>query len=90
MRCRPAEDILSKRFGRSEPFESSWICVTDDLEYLGPDGGHLILRHNSEEGRKCGEIRNFVPFRESVGERPLVRESGDVQAERRTLGSISF
>jgi len=90
VRSRPTEDALSERFGRAEAFKSFWVCITNDLEYLGSDGRHLVLRRDAEEGRKCGEIRNLVPFGESVGVWPLVGESDDVQAERRTLGSISF
>jgi len=78
---RPSvEDVLSERLGRVEAFEGLWVRITNDLEYLGSDGGHLVLRRDPEEGRKCGEIRNFSPFRESVGRRLSVGGFDEMQA----------
>jgi hypothetical protein len=67
VRSRSAEDALSKWLGRSEPLKSLWVRITDDLEY--PEIGQRASRtcRDSEEGRECGEIWHFIPFRESVG-----------------------
>ena len=69
VRSRSAENALSKRFGRGQPLKyikGLWVCITDDVEYLRPDTGYLVLCRDSEKGRECGEIRYFVWFGESV------------------------
>ena len=90
MRSSSTEDALSEWLGRTEALEGLWVRITNHLEYLESDGRHLILGRDPEEGRKCGEIRHFPPFGESVGRRLSVGGFGDMQAERRTPGSISF
>ena len=62
------EDAFSNWLGRSQPLKCLWICITNDLEYLRSDSGHLILCGDSEQGRECGEIRYFIPFGESGNE----------------------
>jgi len=89
VRSPSAEDVLPKWLGRAKPLKGLWVRVTDDLKYLGPDGGHLVLCCDSEEGRDCGKIRNFMPFGESRGERMSVEGSINVRAEQRTQGGIS-
>ena len=66
MRGSTAEDALAKRFGRSQSLKGLWVRVADDVEHLRLDGRHLVLCRSSEEGRECGEIRDFIPFRESI------------------------
>jgi len=56
VRSLSAEDALPEWFGWPEPLKTLRVRVTDDSEYLRPDGGHLVLCGDSEEGRKRGVI----------------------------------
>jgi len=65
------------QWGSSKPLRQ-WVQVTggtpetrhesgpDGFQYLGSDGGHLVLCSDSEEGRECGEVWRYILFRESV------------------------
>ena len=61
----PAEDALSKLFGRSQTLKCLWVRIADDVKDPRSEARHLVLCRDSEEGRECGEIWNLIPFRES-------------------------
>ena len=50
VRSLPAEDPLSKLFGRAQTLECLRIRIMDDVEDPGSDGRHLVLCCDSEEG----------------------------------------
>ena len=50
VRSLSTEYALPEWFGGAESLKALWVCITDDFEYLGPDGRHLVFLCDSEEG----------------------------------------
>ena len=50
MGSRSAEDTFSNQLGRGKSLEDLWVRITNNLEHLRTDSGHLVLCRDSEQG----------------------------------------
>ena len=55
MRSPSAENSFSEWLGRVDAFKSLWVRTTNDLKYLGLDGGHSYLDRRRDESEEKSE-----------------------------------